>query len=108
MYDGAAALADGYGKSLWAAFGSPAGAAAVTSALAAMYVLPAVAALAGNPIGLVGYLAGVAGRIVAARTTGGRVFPDTLAHPASIAALTALTARSWCNRGKTRWKGRSV
>jgi hypothetical protein len=108
MYDGASALADGYGKSLWAAFGSPAGAVAVSSALAAIYVLPAVAALAGNPVGLVGYLAGVAGRVAAARTTGGRVWPDSFAHPASIVALVALTARSWRNRGKTQWKGRSV
>ncbi|GAA1692853.1 glycosyltransferase [Fodinicola feengrottensis] len=108
MYTGTTEIVDGYEKSLRAAFGSPAGAVAVTAALAGMYVLPAVAALAGNPVGLIGYLAGVAGRVVTARATGGRVWPDTLAHPASIAALVALTANSWRKRGKTQWKGRLV
>ena len=40
MYDGWAELRDGYTKSLWAAFGSPAGAAAVVGLLALLYVVP--------------------------------------------------------------------
>ena len=74
------------------------------------YVVPAVAALGGSAAGLAGYAAGVTGRVVAARRTGGRAWPDALAHPLSILALTALTARSWRARraGTLTWKGRTL
>jgi hypothetical protein len=110
MYDGWAEVRDGYTKSLWAALGSPAGAAATTAGLGLLYVWPAVAAVLGSPAGAIGYAAGVAGRVVAARRTGGRAWPDALAHPASVAVLGWLTARSWAGRrrGTLRWKGRSV
>jgi hypothetical protein len=110
MYSGWAQLRDGYGKSLWAAFGSPAGALAVVSGAAAGYVLPAVSALRGSRWGLVGYVAGVGSRVVAARATGGRVFPDALAHPVSIGLFGYLTLRSvWQHRrGRLRWKGRPL
>jgi hypothetical protein len=110
MYTSGAALTEGYAKSLWAAFGSPAGAVAVTAGLTVLYVVPAVAALAGSRAGLAGYVAGVAGRVVTARATGGRAWPDALAHPASVAALVVLTARSrrGRRRGTLTWKGRSL
>jgi hypothetical protein len=108
MYAGAGELADGYGKSLWAAFGSPSGAAAVGALLVLAYVVPPVAALAGSRTGALGYAAGVAGRAVAAARTGGRVWPDCLAHPASVLALVGLTARSFARRRTIRWKGRPV
>ncbi|HEY0357123.1 MAG TPA: glycosyltransferase family 2 protein [Mycobacteriales bacterium] len=110
MYTSGAALAEGYTKSLWAAFGSPAGAVAVTAGLIVLYVVPPAAALAGSRAGMVGYLAGVAGRVVTARATGGRAWPDALAHPASVLALVALTARSWRarRRGTLTWKGRTL
>ena len=94
MYDGWAELRDGYTKSLWSAFGSPAGAAAVVGVLGLSYVLPPLAALRGSRVGLVGYAAGVAGRAVAARRTGSRVWPDSLAHPASVATFGWLVAES--------------
>jgi hypothetical protein len=110
MYDDWPTLRDGYTKSLWAALGSPAGSAATTAGLSLLYVWPAVAAVLGSPAGAVGYAAGVAGRVVAARRTGGRAWPDALAHPASVAVLGWLTARSWVGRrrGTLRWKGRPV
>jgi len=110
MYDGWAELRDGYCKSLWSAFGSPAGAAATVGVLGALYVLPAVAALRGSRLGLAGYAAGVAGRVISARATGGRIWPDAFAHPASVTALGWLTARSWWlrQRGELTWKGRRV
>ena len=110
MYDGWPELRDGYTKSLWAAFGTPAGAAAVMAVLAVAYVLPAVAALRGSRAGAIGYAAGVAGRVIAARRTGGRAWPDALAHPASVAALGLLTARSMRARRRRTlvWKGRVV
>jgi Glycosyl transferase family 21 len=110
MYDGWAELRDGYAKSLWSAFGSPAGAAAVLGLLGLLYVVPPLAALAGSRVGLGGYLAGVAGRAVAARCTGGRVWPDALAHPVSVGTLGWLTVLSWRRRraGTLTWKRRTV
>ena len=110
MYGGWAELRDGYTKSLWSAFGTRAGATAVTGLLGVVYVLPAAAALAGSRAGLAGYVAGVTGRVVAARRTGGRAWPDALAHPVSVLAVAGLTARSWraYRAGTLSWKGRTL
>jgi hypothetical protein len=110
MYDGWPELRDGWSKSLWAAFGSPAGAAGVLGLLATAYVVPPVAALRGSRMGLAGWSAAVAGRMLVARRTGGRLWPDPLAHPASVCALGWLTMRSLLlrRRGALRWKGRPV
>jgi hypothetical protein len=110
MYSSGAELREGYAKSLWAAFGSPAGAAAVVGALGLLYVVPPVAALRGARIGFLGYAAGVAGRAIVARRVGARAWPDSFAHPASIAAFGGLTADSWRRRrrGTLQWKGRAL
>ena len=76
MYASWPELRDGYGKSLWAAFGSPPAAVAVLAGLTLVYVVPPIAALRGSRAGLAGYLAAVASRVVAARATGGRAWPD--------------------------------
>ena len=94
MYSGWADLREGYAKSLWSAFGSPAGAAAVTGLLGLCYVVPAVAALRGSRVGLAGYVAAVAGRVLVGRRVGARVWPDALAHPASVLVFGWLTADS--------------
>jgi len=110
MYAGWPELRDGYTKSLWAAFGSPAGAAGVVGLLALAYLVPPAAALLGSRTGLAGYAAGVIGRVVTARRTGGRAWPDALAHPASVAAFGWLTARSLRahHAGALVWKGRRI
>ena len=110
MYSDWPALRTGYEKSLWAAFGSPLGAAAVLAVMAWVYVLPAAAALRGSRAGLVGYAAGVASRAVAARATGGRAWPDALAHPVSVLLFARLTVGSVLGRrrGRLQWKGRPV
>ncbi|MDT9591465.1 glycosyltransferase family 2 protein [Nocardioides zeae] len=110
MYEGAGALREGYRKSLWSAFGSPLGAAGVVALLVLAYVVPALAALRGSRAGLLGYAAGVASRVLVARRTGGRAWPDALAHPVSVLALGALTADSVVarRRGTLRWRGRPV
>ena len=111
MYDGWPALRDGYAKSLWGAVGgSPAASAAAAAALTAVWVVPPLAALRGSRAGLVGYAAGVASRVVTAAATGGRLWPDPLAHPASVLALDLLLARSVIGhrRGTLRWKGRDL
>lgn len=110
MYGGWPALRDGYRKSLWAAFGTRPRAAAVLALAGLAYVAPPVAALRGSKVGALGYLAGVASRLVAARRTGGRALPDALAHPVSVLAFGYLTASSWREQraGRLRWKGRPV
>ncbi|TPG35247.1 glycosyltransferase [Mycobacterium hodleri] len=110
MYDSAAELRDGYRKSLWAAFGSPAGALAIATALTLVYVLPATAAATGSRVGAVGYAAAVVGRVSARRWCGGRFGWDAAAHPFSVAALLWLLASSWNGRvrGSLSWKGRAI
>ncbi|HYN75638.1 MAG TPA: glycosyl transferase, partial [Candidatus Limnocylindria bacterium] len=114
MYGSWQELQAGYAKSLWAAFGSPAGAVAVSSVLSLLYVVPPVAALAGTGsvrrAGLVGTAAGVAGRVLVARRVGGRVWPDSAAHPVSVGAFVGLTLRSLREhrRGALTWKGRAL
>ena len=115
MYDSGADLRAGYRKSLWAAFGSPAGALAVGAALALVYVLPPAAALAGSRTGAAGYAAAVAGRVLAGRFVG-PASPvdapgwDAAAHPLSVLAVLGLVVSSWVGRvrGTLRWKGRTV
>jgi hypothetical protein len=109
MYRNWADLRDGYGKSLWSAFGSPAGTAAVLAALGLAYVLPPLAALRGSRAGAVGYAAAVVGRMVCARRTGGRV-ADSVAHPVSVVLFGYLAVRSHVQhrRGRLSWKGRPV
>jgi hypothetical protein len=110
MYDGAAELRAGYAKSLWSAFGSPAGAAGVVALMVLVHVVPAVAALRGSRAGLLGYAASVASRALVARRTRGRVVPDVAAHPVSVLAFAALTVDSVVarRRGRLQWKGRAV
>ncbi len=110
MYEGWPAVRAGWTKSLWAAFGSPAGAAGVVALLLLTHVVPAAAALTGSRTGAVGYAAGVAGRVLVARRTGDRAHPDAWAHPLSVLLLVGLTADSVVGRrrGTLRWKGRPV
>lgn len=104
MYDDWTELVAGYTKSAWTL------PAPVTGVLALLYVLPALAVLRGSRWGRVAYAAGVGGRVISARRTGGRAFPDALAQPVSVAALCWLTLRSHRarRRGALSWKGRPL
>ncbi|MFF5178388.1 glycosyltransferase [Micromonospora sp. NPDC000316] len=118
MYDNWPQLRDGYSKSLWATFGHPGAAAAVVTMLLLLYTAPPLVALVGvvaaapgvAAVGLAGYLLGVAGRVLTARSTGGRWWPDALAHPVSVVVLGWLTLRSYHLRKRHRltWRGRPV
>jgi hypothetical protein len=118
MYTSWAELTAGYAKSLWASFGSPSGAGAVVVLLLLLYATPPLttAALlaAGHldqaSVAAAAYLLGVAGRVVTARATGGRPWPDALAHPAAVVVFAWLVARSFRlhRRGALTWRGRPV
>lgn len=123
MYDNAAELRAGYRKSLWAAFGpvdAPlplrgVAAAGAWGALALAYLVPPAALLLGpgsrvRAVAAIGTAAAVLNRALVARATGSPVWPDALAHPASVAAFIALSADSLIahTRGGTSWKGRPV
>jgi hypothetical protein len=104
MYETWEELVEGYTKSAWTV------PLPVAALLAGLYVVPAVAALRGSRAGAIAYAAGVSGRVVTARRTGGRAWPDPLAHPVSVALLCWLTARSRVarRRGALTWKGRTL
>lgn len=104
MYDDWSELVEGYTKSAWTV------PVPVAGTLALLYVVPAVAMLRGSRAGAAAYVAGVAGRVISARRTGGQVWPDALAHPVSVSLLCWLTARSHLarRRGTLTWKGRSL
>lgn len=113
MYDDWPALRAGYRKSLWSAFGSPVRAAGVCGLLTFLYVVPPAALIGrrrGRGLAALGTAAGVAGRVVAARRTGGRALPDSLAHPLSVLAFAGLVAESVRGRrqGTLTWKGRAL
>lgn len=111
MYDGWPGVREGYAKSLWSAVGGrPPAAGAAALALSAVWLLPPLAALTGSRAGLVGYAAGVFSRAVTAGATGGRAWPDALAHPVSIALLDLLVLHSLRGRrhGRLQWRGRPV
>ncbi len=114
MYDGPRAVVDGYAKSLSAAFGGPAGSAAVTALLVLTYVVPAAAMTAARDprtrtIGAAGYGAGVLSRALVARRTGEPV-SGAVTQPLAVIAFAALTVVSWSRRrrGTAQWKGRPV
>ena len=111
MYDGWPALRDGWTKSLWGTVnGSPVASGTAAAALTAVFVVPPVAALRGSRAGLLGYAAGVVGRAAVAARTGGRAWPDALAHPVSVLVLDLLMVRSILGRrrGTLAWRGRSL
>jgi hypothetical protein len=117
MYRSDRDVVAGYTKSLWAAFGSPAGAVGTMAVLVWLYVHPVVALARAWRRGddrtarraALGYGLGVAGRVVTALRTGGRPM-DAVAHPLSVAALAWLTTRSLLGhrRGTLEWSGRPV
>ena len=114
MYRTDAEVVAGYSKSLWRAFGGPARGVAAGAGLAAVYTLPVLGLLSRDrtvrALAAASWAAGVAGRVAAATTTGGRVWPDSALQPASAAAFAALAALSAVRHrsGTNTWRGRPV
>ncbi|MCU1595574.1 MAG: glycosyl transferase, family 2 [Frankiales bacterium] len=97
MYDDLGQLVAGYDKSLHTV---PLG---VSAALVTLYVLPWFGRSRSARIACA---AGVLGRVIAARRTGGRSV-DSLTHPVGVLALALLHVHSKAARTRV-WKGRSV
>ncbi len=117
MYSDWSEVTAGYTKSLWAALPTRRAARAVGAMLGLAYLVPVVGFVGGMllrrrslaGLGLVGYAAGVLGRVISARTTRGSV-RDSVAHPFSIASLLWLGSQSWrrLDGGQLQWKGRDI
>ena len=110
MYTSWSELRDGYTKSLWASFGSRAGAAAVVVLLLLWYAVP-LAAIPLDPVpAATGFLLGASSRVIAARATGSRIWPDALLQPLSVLTVAYLIIRSYVCLGTRQlyWKGRRV
>ncbi|MEV0336002.1 glycosyltransferase family 2 protein [Nocardia sp. NPDC050717] len=120
MYTGAAELAEGYTRWLWSAYGGRVDAGAAVGVVAALaYWVPPLALLLGRgPVrraGLLGYLAAVAGRLVARRLESrrrptGADLTSALAHPVGVLKYLSLWARSHRRHrsGDLRWKQRPL
>jgi glycosyltransferase involved in cell wall biosynthesis len=110
MYENFAELRDGYTRWLWVLFPNNRVLVSTCAKVIASDVLPVFAALRGSKLGMIGYGAGVVGRVISGRSSRDRLFPDALFHPASSALSVGLYIDSVRRRKKDRvtWKGRAI
>ena len=107
MYSSFDEIRQGYGKSLWKAFGGPIGTAIAIAFLFLTGILPILMILNGYLIGWLIYLYMVFSREISAiRSRSNPLF--AFLHPLSSALLIYLIIYSWRNRGTIQWKGRTV
>ncbi len=107
MYNSWTEVKAGYGKSLWAAFGSKIGSLIAISFLFITGILPLFGIAAGFIAGFYALEFVIVSRIIAARLSGGRIL-DSFLHPISSVFLIYLIIYSWSARGKVQWKGRTL
>jgi hypothetical protein len=110
MYESFAELRDGYTRWLWVLFPNNRVLVATCAKVIASDVLPLLAALRGSKLGMLGYGAGVVGRVISGRSSRDRLVPDALFHPASSTLSVALYVDSVWRRKKDKvtWKGRAI
>ena len=107
MYGSFDEIRQGYGKSLWKAFGGPLGAIVAVSFIFITGILPVFLILNGQLIGWFIYLYITFSREISAiRSRGNPLY--AFLHPLSSALLIYLIAYSWAKRGTIQWKGRTV
>ena len=107
MYSSFEEVRQGYGKSLWVAFGGKVGAAFAIIYIFATGIAPLLLGLVGNPIGWLAFEAVILTRIISAARSRGRI-TDAFLHPISSALLIYLIIYSWRSRGSVTWKGRTL
>ncbi len=109
MYETNQDLISGYAKSLWNAFGGPIGSLFVNVFFLFVYVFPLAGFITGQTsLALLGLMSGIAGRLVSAKTSNGKLLPYSLLHPISILAFSLLNLVSWWRHlmGTNTWKSR--
>ena len=107
MYSSFDEIRQGYGKSLWKAFGGVLGSFIASLFIFATGILPVILAVQGYLIGFLLYFLVVFTReisAVRARTNPLYAF----LHPLSSILLIYLICYSWLRRGRIQWKGRTV
>jgi len=107
MYSSWPEVKAGYGKSLWAAFGSKFGSVLAIAFIFLTGILPLLGIMAGFTAGFYALELVIVSRIISARISGGRII-DALSHPISALLLIYLIIYSWRARGKVQWKGRTI
>lgn len=111
MYRKDSDLLNGYSKSLWQAFQGLKGTLSANGLLFFAYVVPFLGLFTTQwRIALLGYAAGVLGRMISAHRFRAPLFPDVFIHPIAICAFHMLNVLSWIrhNRGTNTWKGRHL
>jgi hypothetical protein len=111
MYETNQDLIAGYAKSLWNAFGGPIGSLFVNTFFLFVYIFPLSGLFTGHvPLALLALMSGIVGRLVSAKTSSGRLLPDSLLHPISILAFSLLNLVSWWRHlmGTNTWKSRDL
>jgi len=107
MYASFNEIRQGYGKSLWKAFGGPLGSIVAALFIFATGILPVLLFLSGYSLGFILYIYIVLTRAMSAiRSRGNPMY--AFLHPLSSALLIYLIAYSWAQRGSIQWKGRTV
>lgn len=111
MYRTDKQLIAGYSKSLWKAFGGIFGSIAINLLFIFVYVFPLYGFFSNQPwLAAIGLLSGTLGRVISARASGSRIFPEALLHPLSIIIFSWLNFVSWSRhlRGINTWKSREL
>ena len=107
MYGSFDEIRQGYGKSLWKAFGGPLGSLIAITFLFLTGILPVLLILNGYLTGWFIYLYIAFSREISAiRSRGNPLY--AFLHPLSSALLIYLIIYSWRKRGSIQWKGRTV
>ena len=94
-------------ESLWWNFGS----LAINSFFVFVYVFPLYGYFSNQPgLATVGLLSGTLGRVISARVSRSRIFPEAFLHPLSITIFSWLNFVSWSRhlRGLNTWKSRDL
>ena len=107
MYSSFDEIRQGYGKSLWKAFGGVFGSLIAALFIFATGILPVILAAQGYLFGVLLYSLIIFTRgISALRSRSNPLY--ALLHPLSSLLLIYLICYSWLRRGRIQWKGRTV